>query len=58
MRMDEWIRRRYENEAQEYRHLAEALRADFIEGAILAGDFERRAAELEALLLELPIHRA
>jgi hypothetical protein len=56
--MDEWIRRRYENEAQEYRHLAEALRADFIEGAILAGDFERRAAELEALLIELPIHRA
>ena len=53
MRGDEWVRRQYENEAQEYRHLAKRLKA-FIEGEGLAADFERRAEELEALLLELP----
>jgi hypothetical protein len=53
MRMDEWVRHQYENEAQEYRHLAKRLRV-FIEGEALAADFEQRAEELEALLLELP----
>jgi hypothetical protein len=53
MRMDEWVRRQYESEAQECRHLAERLGV-FIESEALAADFERRAEELETLLLELP----
>ena len=56
MRGDEWVRRQYENEAQEYRHLAKRLRA-FIEGEGLAADFERRAEELERCCWSLPAGR-
>jgi hypothetical protein len=53
MPIDERVRLQYESDAEEYRHLARRFRV-FIEGGALAADFDLRAEELEALLLQLP----